>query len=54
MFGNYCFEAVYSFQYFGSMASEDPEEKEEVKGRIVAVNRAYYTLNKILKSRGVS
>ena len=50
MFGDYCFEVVSSFPYLSSTVSEDLHENEEIR-RIAARNRAYFALNKILKSK---
>ena len=51
MLGEYCLEAASSFQSLGSTVIEDRDEKEEIRRRIAAGNRAYSALNKILKIR---
>ncbi|XP_066906239.1 uncharacterized protein [Halyomorpha halys] len=52
--GPYNFEVVRSFTYLGSIINENQDEKEEVKSRIAAGNRAYFSIVRLIKSRLVS
>ncbi|XP_066902399.1 uncharacterized protein [Halyomorpha halys] len=52
--GLYDFEVVRSFTYLGSIINENQDEEEEVKSRIAARNRAYFSIVRLIKSRLVS
>lgn len=47
------FEVVGEFIYLGSSITQENEETSEVKRRITAANRTYFSLFPILKSRSV-
>ncbi|XP_066903488.1 uncharacterized protein [Halyomorpha halys] len=49
--GPYNFQVVRSFTYLGSIINENQDEEEEVKSRIAAGNRAYFSIVKLIKSR---
>ncbi|XP_066909145.1 uncharacterized protein [Halyomorpha halys] len=50
----YNFEEVRSFTYLGSISNENQDEEEEVKRRIAAGNRAYFSIVRLIKCRLVS
>ena len=43
------FEIVNHFKYFGSLLTSKNEISEEIRGRIIAGNRCYYSLKRIFK-----
>ncbi|XP_066903920.1 uncharacterized protein [Halyomorpha halys] len=49
--GPYNFEVVRSFSYLGSIINENQDEEEEVRSRIAAGNRAYFSIVSKLVSR---
>ncbi|XP_066903340.1 uncharacterized protein [Halyomorpha halys] len=49
--GPYNFEVVRSSTYLGSIINENQDEEEEVKSRIVAINRTYFSIVRLIKSR---
>jgi len=52
--GAYKFNRVQKFQYLGTLITQNNEIQEEIKARIHAVNRCYFGLNKLFKSRILS
>lgn len=48
---SYEFEKVDTFKYLGSLITSNNENPLEIKDRIKAGNKAYYSLQKLLKSR---
>jgi hypothetical protein len=52
--GSRKFERVDKFKYLGSLATENSENSTEIKIRIAAGNRCYFSLIKLLKSRAVT
>ncbi|XP_066903471.1 uncharacterized protein [Halyomorpha halys] len=50
----YNFEVVGSFSYLGSIINENQDEEEEVRSRIYAGNRAYFSIIRLIKSKLVS
>jgi sorting nexin-29 len=52
--GRYSFERVQSFKYLGSLLTESNENSLEIKERIKAGNKAYYSMQHLLKSRLLS
>jgi hypothetical protein len=52
--GIHKFERVDKFKYFGSLVTENSENSTEIKIRISAGNRYYFSLIKLLKSRAVA
>jgi hypothetical protein len=52
--GSYKFERVDKFKYLGSLVTENSENFTEIKIRIVAGNRCYFSLIKLLKPRVVA
>jgi hypothetical protein len=52
--GSYKFERVNKFKYLGSLVTENSEKSTEIKIRIAAGNRCYFSLIKLLKSRAVA
>jgi len=51
---DYKFERVQSFKYLGAEINENANSHEEVKKRITAANRCYYSLMPLFKSRLLS
>jgi len=51
---NYEFERVGEFKYLGSMITENIDNNTEIKARIMAGNRSYYSVLPLLKSKAVS
>ncbi|XP_025423531.1 uncharacterized protein LOC112692922 [Sipha flava] len=51
---DYKFERVQSFKYLGAEINESANSYEEVKKRITAANRCYYSLMPLFKSRLLS
>ncbi|KAG8239415.1 hypothetical protein J437_LFUL012751 [Ladona fulva] len=51
--GNYNFEGVNNFTYLGSNVSSDDDETKEIRKRIDAANRAFYSLLPVFKSKNV-
>ncbi|KAE9522623.1 hypothetical protein AGLY_016986 [Aphis glycines] len=51
---DYKFERVQSFKYLGTEINESANSHEEVKKRITAANRCYYSLMPLFKSRLLS
>ncbi|WP_346303773.1 reverse transcriptase family protein [Pantoea sp. Morm] len=49
--GNHTFGVVSAFQYLGCTISRRLEEDTEIRSRLGAANRAYYSLNKLMRSR---
>lgn len=54
MVGRYSFENVACFKYLGSILTENNETLLEIKERIKAGNKAYFSLQHLLKSRLIS
>ena len=52
--GDHVFERVRDFKYLGSMVTETNKCSEEIKSRIAAGNRSYYSCLHMLKSRLLS
>jgi hypothetical protein len=52
--GSYKFERVDKFKYLGYLVTENSENSTEIKIRIAAGNRCYFSLIKLLKSRAVA
>lgn len=52
--GDHNFEVVQQFTYLGSRVSTDNNITEDIRARVLAANRAYFSLIKPLKSRNVS
>jgi hypothetical protein len=52
--GSYKFERVDKFKYLGSLVTKNSENFTEIKIRIAAGNRCYFSLIKLLKSRAVA
>jgi hypothetical protein len=52
--GSHKFERVDKFKYSGSLVTENNENSTEIKIRIAAGNRCYFSLIKLLKSRAVA
>lgn len=52
--GNYEFERVNTFKYLGSTVTQLNDITHEIKHRLMAANRAYYALLKLLRSRVLS
>jgi hypothetical protein len=52
--GSHKFERVDKFKYLGSLVTENSENSTEIKIRIAAGNRCYFSLIKLLKSRAVA
>jgi hypothetical protein len=52
--GSYKFERVDKFKYLGSLVTKNSEKFTEIKIRIAAGNRCYFSLIKLLKSRAVA
>ena len=48
------FESVQSFKYRGSTAKHNNTIEEEIKGRLIAGNKAYYANQKMLQSKLLS
>lgn len=48
------FEVVQSFKYLGSIVAADNNIEEEIRGRLLKSNRAYYSLSKLFKSRNLT
>lgn len=51
---DYKFERVQSFKYLGAEINENANSHEEVKKRLVAANRCYYSQMPLFKSRLLS
>jgi len=51
---NYEFERVGEFKYLGSMKTENSDNNTEIKARIMAENRSYYSVLPLLRSKAVS
>ena len=51
---NYEFERVGEFKYLGSMITENSDNNTDIKARIMAGNRSYYSVLPLLRSRAVS
>lgn len=51
---DHTFERVETFKYLGSNLNENNELLPEIKERIAAGNRAYYSLQNILRSKNIS
>jgi len=51
---NYEFERVGQFKYLGSMITENSDNNTEIKARIMAGNRGYYSVLSLLRSKAVS
>jgi hypothetical protein len=51
--GSHKFERVDKFEYLGSLVTENSENSTEIKLKIAAGNRCYFSLIKLLKSRAV-
>ncbi|XP_066908291.1 uncharacterized protein [Halyomorpha halys] len=49
--GPYNFELVRSFSYLGSIINENQDEEEEVKRKIAAGNRAYFSIVSLIKKQ---
>lgn len=47
---NYSFEVVNNFSYLGSLINEDINEDEEIRARLIAGNKTYFALSKLLRS----
>jgi len=47
----YKFEKVQSFKYLGAKINENANSHEEVKKRLMAANRCYYSIMSLFKSR---
>lgn len=52
--GSYNFEQVHEFVYLGSLVSADNDMTRDIKRRIVAANRCFYSLYKQLRSNKIS
>ena len=52
--GNYIFQRVDNFKYLGTMVNEMNNRSVEVNARLTMTNRAYYGLQKHMKSRIIS
>jgi hypothetical protein len=52
--GSHKFERVDKYKYLGSLVTESSENSTEIKIRIAAGNRCYFSLIKLLKSRAVA
>ena len=48
------FESVQSFKYLGSTVNHNNTIEEEIKGRLIAGNEAYYANQKMFKSELLS
>ena len=51
---NYKFERVGEFKYLGSLITENSDNNTDIKARIMAGNRSYYSVLPLLKSKVVS
>jgi hypothetical protein len=52
--GNYIFKRVDNFKYLGTMVNKMKNRSVEVNARLTMANRAYYGLQKHIKSRIIS
>lgn len=52
--GSHSFEGVAAFKYLGTTITETNDRGNEIKQRIQAGNRSYYSLRKILSSKAIS
>ena len=50
----YTFERVTNFKYLGVIVNNKADIKQEISNRILMANRAYFTNNKLLKSKLIS
>lgn len=48
---NYFFESVHSFKYLGATINSINNNHEEIKIRTTAINKCYYSLANIFKSK---
>ena len=48
------FESVQSFKYLGSAVNHNNTIEEEIKGRLIAGNKAYYANQKMFQSKLLS
>jgi hypothetical protein len=51
---NYEFERVGEFKYLGSLITENSDNNADIKARIMAGNRSYYSVLPLLRSKAVS
>ena len=51
---NYEFERVGEFKYLGSLITENSDDNTDIKARIMAGNRSYYSVLLLLRSKAVS
>jgi len=51
---NYEFERVGEFKYLGSLITENSDNNTDIKARIMAGNRSYYSVLSLLRSKAVS
>jgi len=51
---NYEFQRAGEFKYLGSMITENRDNNTEIKARIMARNRSYYSVLHLLRSKAVS
>jgi F0F1-type ATP synthase alpha subunit len=52
--GNHNFEVVEEFKYLGTLINTKNNVSEEIKKIIIAANRSYHGLYKILKSKYIT
>ena len=52
--GTYSFEQVPNFKYLGSVLTDSNETSEEIKERLKAGNKAYFSMQHLIKSRLLS
>ena len=51
---NYEFERVGDFKYLGSLITENSDNNTDIKARIMAGNRSYYSVLPLLRSKAIS